>query len=99
MDGLFGDISATELIGIVLFVVYVIWAVYAYTTQILIVISQYHLTLKQKKFNVLCVLWFDWTILLGIFVSFGDKGINSLCKVEFYQPSCWLYSEPNFLVF
>ena len=99
MDGLFGDISATELIGIVLFVVYVIWAVYAYTTQILIVISQYHLTLKQKKFNVLCVLWFDWTILLGIFVSFGDKGINSLCKVEFYQPFCWLYSEPNFLVF
>ena len=21
------------------------------------------------------------------------------CKVEFYQPSCWLYSVPNFLVF
>ena len=21
------------------------------------------------------------------------------CKVEFYQPSCWLYSVPNLLVF
>ena len=21
------------------------------------------------------------------------------CKVEFYQPSCWLYSVPNMLVF
>ena len=21
------------------------------------------------------------------------------CKVEFYQPSCWLYFVPNFLVF
>ena len=21
------------------------------------------------------------------------------CKVEFYQPSCWLYSMPNLLVF
>ena len=22
-----------------------------------------------------------------------------VCKVEFYQPSCWLYSVPNLLVF
>ena len=22
-----------------------------------------------------------------------------ICKVEFYQPSCWLYSMPNLLVF
>ena len=21
------------------------------------------------------------------------------CKVEFYQPSCWLYSVPNLLIF
>ena len=25
--------------------------------------------------------------------------IQSFCNVEFYQPSCWLYSVPNFLVF
>ena len=24
---------------------------------------------------------------------------NKKCKVEFYQPSCWLYSVPNLLVF
>ncbi|KAF3953892.1 hypothetical protein CMV_020699 [Castanea mollissima] len=39
VDGPFGDVSATKLIGIFLFVVYVIWAVYAYTTQILSIIS------------------------------------------------------------
>ena len=31
-------VSATDIIGIVLFVVYVFWAVYAYTAQILSVI-------------------------------------------------------------
>ncbi|KAM4134008.1 hypothetical protein ACJW30_01G375600 [Castanea mollissima] len=53
VDGPFGVVSATELIGIVLFVVYVIWAVYAYTTQILSVISQFQLTLKQKSLFIL----------------------------------------------
>ncbi|XP_050273124.1 ferric reduction oxidase 7, chloroplastic-like isoform X1 [Quercus robur] len=53
VDGPFGVVSATELIGIVLFVVYVIWAVYAYTTQILSVISQSQLTLKQKSCFIL----------------------------------------------
>ena len=24
---------------------------------------------------------------------------NQVCKVEFNQPSCWLYSVPNLLVF
>ena len=24
---------------------------------------------------------------------------NSGCKIEFYQPSCWLYSMPNLLIF
>ena len=31
-----------------------------------------------------------------------DKILNAFiatCKVEFYQPSCWLYSMPNFFVF
>ena len=28
----------------------------------------------------------------------GYKGIY-ICKVEFIQPSCWLYSVPNLLVF
>ena len=34
------------------------------------------------------VLWFCHGIAKG-----GD------CKVEFNQPSCWLYSMPNLLVF
>ena len=25
--------------------------------------------------------------------------LNAECKVKFYQPSCWLYSVPNLLVF
>ena len=28
-----------------------------------------------------------------------DSRMNPFCKVEFNQPSCWLYSVPNLLVF
>ena len=33
--------------------------------------------------------------------SFVDSYVKyyGTCKVEFNQPSCWLYSVPNFLVF
>ena len=27
------------------------------------------------------------------------NSVHICCKVEFYQPSCWLYSVPNLLVF
>ncbi|KAK7843345.1 ferric reduction oxidase 7, chloroplastic [Quercus suber] len=68
VDGPFGVVSATELIGIVLFVVYVIWAVYAYTTQILSVISQFQYTLKQKS----CL------ILEYLGLRFGTTGLYCL---------------------
>jgi len=71
VDGPFGVVSATELIGIVLFVVYVIWAVYAYTTQILSVISQSQLTLKQKRYNILYVfrdLLLPFLVLVALLV-------------------------------
>ncbi|XP_035542885.1 ferric reduction oxidase 7, chloroplastic-like isoform X2 [Juglans regia] len=53
VDGPFGVVSATEFIGILLFLVYVIWAVYAYTMQILISVSQFPFTFEQKRGSVL----------------------------------------------
>ncbi|KAG2675541.1 hypothetical protein I3843_12G009600 [Carya illinoinensis] len=53
VDGPFGVVSATEFIGILLFVVYVIWAVYAYTVQILSSVSQFPFTFEQKSCFIL----------------------------------------------
>ncbi|KAL4607792.1 hypothetical protein ACB092_09G200500 [Castanea dentata] len=50
VDGPFGDVSSTKLIGVFLFVVYVIWAVYAYTTQILSIISSVLFEFKTDCF-------------------------------------------------
>ena len=33
------------------------------------------------------------------FPSFLPQLVYKVCKVEFNQPSCWLYSVPNLLVF
>ncbi|GMP63521.1 hypothetical protein CsSME_00025169 [Camellia sinensis var. sinensis] len=41
VDGPFGVVSAAELIGILLFVVFVIWAVYAYTVVNIIMLPSY----------------------------------------------------------
>ena len=44
---------------------------------------------------MLCKIWlFSFTRLLSIF-----KLVYINCKVEFYQPSCWLYSVLNLFVF
>ncbi|XP_059446528.1 ferric reduction oxidase 7, chloroplastic [Corylus avellana] len=56
VDGPFGVVSATEFIGILLFLLFVIWAVYAYSMQILSSLSQYQFSLKQKSCYILEVL-------------------------------------------
>lgn len=48
VDGPFGVVSAAEFIGILLFVVYVVWAVCAYTVRILSSMSD-DLTFKVKR--------------------------------------------------
>ncbi|PON78701.1 Cytochrome b245, heavy chain [Trema orientale] len=48
VDGPFGVVSAAEFIGILLFVVYVIWAVYAYTLRALSMISD-QLSFKEQS--------------------------------------------------
>ncbi|KAF2317265.1 hypothetical protein GH714_019180 [Hevea brasiliensis] len=47
VGGPFGVVSAAEFIGI-LFVVYIIWAVYAYTIRNLSLISNWHFTSKEE---------------------------------------------------
>nr|ADR70888.1 ferric reductase oxidase [Manihot esculenta] len=54
VDGPFGVVSAAEFIGILLFVVYIIWAVYVYTLRNLSLISQLHLTSKDEGYSVFC---------------------------------------------
>ncbi|KAF2317255.1 hypothetical protein GH714_019099 [Hevea brasiliensis] len=48
VGGPFGVVSAAEFIGILLFVVYIIWAVYAYTIRNLSLISNWHFTSKEE---------------------------------------------------
>jgi len=52
--GPFGVVSATELIGIVLFLLYVFWATYAYTVQTLGFISESDLSsFRAKRYTTL----------------------------------------------
>ncbi|CAJ1962836.1 unnamed protein product [Sphenostylis stenocarpa] len=52
IKGPFGVVSAAELIGIVLFLLYVVWATYVYTVEALGLISETHqLSSKAKRFN------------------------------------------------
>ncbi|KAE8008198.1 hypothetical protein FH972_004735 [Carpinus fangiana] len=53
VDGPFGVVSATEFIGILLFLLFVIWALYSYTMQVLSEIPQYDYTLIQKSHYIL----------------------------------------------
>lgn len=65
VDGPFGVVSAAELIGILLFVVFVIWAVYAYTMSILSLMSD-QLTFKEKSCLFLEILGLRFG-LIGMF--------------------------------
>ncbi|XP_002519390.2 ferric reduction oxidase 6 isoform X2 [Ricinus communis] len=49
VDGPFGVVSAAEFIGILLFIVYIVWAIYAYTIQNISLISEWHLNFKLKS--------------------------------------------------
>ncbi|XP_058213684.1 ferric reduction oxidase 7, chloroplastic-like isoform X2 [Rhododendron vialii] len=53
VDGPFGVVSAAELIGILLFSIYVIWAVYAYTLVNFKVLSEFQLTFQEQCYLVL----------------------------------------------
>ncbi|KAJ8647365.1 hypothetical protein MRB53_000388 [Persea americana] len=53
VDGPFGVVSAAELIGILLFSAYILWAVSAYATQILREISDFPFSFKIKSYFVL----------------------------------------------
>lgn len=52
--GPFGVVSATEFVGIVLFLLYVFWATYAYSVQALGMISESDLSsFREKRYNSL----------------------------------------------
>lgn len=48
VDGPFGVVSAAEFLGILLFVLFILWAVYAYTMRNLTTLSEFQLTFKEK---------------------------------------------------
>lgn len=52
VKGPFGVVSATELIGIVLVLLYVIWALYAYTVRALDFVSEFDVpSFRDKRYN------------------------------------------------
>ncbi|XP_057502904.1 ferric reduction oxidase 6-like [Actinidia eriantha] len=53
VDGPFGVVSAAELIGIVLFSVYIVWAVYAYTLKNLDILSKLQRTFEEESYLLL----------------------------------------------
>ncbi|KAF7143696.1 hypothetical protein RHSIM_Rhsim05G0110400 [Rhododendron simsii] len=53
VNGPFGVVSAAELIGILLFLIYVIWAVYAYTLVNFKALSEFQLTFQEQCYLVL----------------------------------------------
>ncbi|KAJ0094191.1 hypothetical protein Patl1_16750 [Pistacia atlantica] len=53
VDGPFGVVSAAEFVGIVLFVVFVIWAVYAYTMTNISLLSKFQIPSKEKRYHIL----------------------------------------------
>ncbi|KAI4298874.1 hypothetical protein L6164_032387 [Bauhinia variegata] len=56
VNGPFGVVSATEFIGIVLFSVYILWAVYAYTMRSLSYVSEHQISFKFKSILMLKIM-------------------------------------------
>ena len=56
---------------------------------------------RVEEMEFFCVLWNEE--MEGLYSSGGGningRQFNEGCKVEFNQPSCWLYFVPNLLVF
>ncbi|KAG2704312.1 hypothetical protein I3760_05G000100 [Carya illinoinensis] len=64
VDGPFGVVSAAELIGIVLFVMFVLWAVYAYTVVNFEILPSYgDLTLQEKRLFMLQMLAYTFGLI------------------------------------
>ena len=60
---------------------------------------------KHSAWRILSVTFLPFTHIIYVLITHKSKGGYSdrktldRCKVEFNQPSCWLYSVPNLLVF
>lgn len=65
IDGPFGVVSAAELIGIILFSVFIIWIVFAYTLQSINAVSRFP-TFKEKSIEMLALSGLRFG-LLGLF--------------------------------
>lgn len=96
VDGPFGVVSAAEFIGILLFVVYIIWAVYVYTLRNLSLISQLHLTSKDEGYSVFC---FDILICIAYLLFMRLNYIYfSFSLVLTCFPLYWWPSNPCFFL-
>lgn len=91
VDGPFGVVSAAEFIGILLFVGFIFWAVYAYTMRNISLLSEFQVPSKEQRYNVLCSIDHFYCLLFLILVaccllqisrSFYFFTITYLVKVE-----------------
>lgn len=55
MDGPFGVVSAAEFIGILLFTVFVIWAIAAYTIEYFKLLSDFKLAFMEERYNCIVI--------------------------------------------
>lgn len=62
VDGPFGVVSAAEFVGIVLFVVFIIWAVYAYTMTNFSTLSKFQIPSQEKRYHILSVIDQLWCL-------------------------------------
>jgi hypothetical protein len=82
VDGPLGVVSAAELIGIILFIIYVIWAVYAYTVVNFEILPSYgDLTLKEKRYNILFGL-----VLFFVYIGFKQKPYALILLLPIFPP-------------
>ena len=64
----------------------------------------YEKVILPLKFETWCVFLISWSLFIYLqFILFLSLQfilfLSVYCKVEFNQPSCWLYFVPNLLVF
>lgn len=84
MDGPFGVVSAAEFLGIMIFSVFFLWAIYAYTMRDLDLLDLFHVLPKDRRFLKLIffvssLLYIYILLLIPVMVCFqyasvGDNG-------------------------
>ena len=81
-------VSAAEFIGILLFIVFIIWAVCSYTLKNFSLLAEFQL---PSKLQWLVIVNVCLVILFAPFVAFGRLCSVDLSRNQFLSPLCFLF--------